>query len=168
MKDEVLNSFVDKLLNNTVLYDKFPIEIDLFSKFLSYTNPDYKYNSTYLGQYVNDFLQVCQMLQKKDKMYHAIFSELLQTGESFELMIDRLFFAEYFSETKKCGSEYTSINISRILGEEVEIRVKYISNDNEHIFCKVYGDYKKAGIAQAIREDFERFVSMKEEKVQEL
>lgn len=83
-------------------------------------------------------------------------------------MIDRLFFAEYFSETKKCGSEYTSINISRILGEEVEIRVKYISNDNEHIFCKVYGDYKKAGIAQEIREDFERFVSMKEEKVQEL
>ena len=144
VKDEVLNSFVDKLLNNTVLYDKFPIEIDLFSKFLSYTNPDYKYNSTYLGQYVNDFLQVCQMLQKKDKMYHD------------------------FSETKKSGSEYTSINISRILGEEVEIRVKYISNDNEHIFCKVYGDYKKAGIAQEIREDLERFVSMKEEKVQEL
>lgn len=168
MKDEVLNSFVDELLDNKISNDKFSIEIDLFSRFLSYTNPDYKYNSTYLRQYVDDFLQVSQMLQKKNKVYHEIFRELLLTGESFKLMIDRMFLAEYSSESKKSGSEYTSINKSRIIEEEVEIRIKYNSDDNEYIFCQVYDDYEKVEIAHTIREDFERFVSRKEEKVQGL
>lgn len=46
-------------------------------------------------------MQVCQMLQKKDKMYHAIFRELLQTGESIELVLHRLFLDEYSLELKQ-------------------------------------------------------------------
>ena len=46
MRDDVLNIFVHNLVSGDIDDETFEEYIDLFSKFLSYTNSDYKYNGT--------------------------------------------------------------------------------------------------------------------------
>ena len=93
MQDEVLNSFIENLIalinsiDKKIDEEEFRNQIDLFSKFIGYTNSDYKYNGTYLKQFVDDFLQFAQKLKRRKDKYRAIWNTLKSTGKNFELTI---------------------------------------------------------------------------------
>lgn len=46
MSDDFLNDFVQKLIVSDLFEEEFKDAIENFSKFLNYTNPNYKYNGT--------------------------------------------------------------------------------------------------------------------------
>ena len=47
MKDEVLNKYIESLLQERIDVNEVELYIDMFSRFMGYTNPDYKYNGTW-------------------------------------------------------------------------------------------------------------------------
>ena len=174
MQDEVLNSFIenlialinsiDKKIDKKIDEEEFRNQIDLFSKFIGYTNSDYKYNGTYLKQFVDDFLQFAQKLRKREKKYLAIFNELKSTGKNFELTIDRMFYARYPLQVDEEEYYYIAVNEDFLQQKEIEIRIKYKSVRNEYIFCKAYLEWgdKEENAIKNIREEFEKFVDTKE------
>lgn len=167
MQDEVLNSFMQNLIKmaeKNIDEEELANQIDLFSKFIGYTNPDYKYNGTYLKQFVDDFLQFAQKLRKREKKYLAIFNELKSTGKNFELTIDRMFHVRYPLQGDERESYYIAVNEDFLQQKEIEIRIKYKSVRNEYIFCKRYSEWgdKEENAIKNIRKEFEKFVDTKE------
>ena len=167
MQDEVLNSFMQNLIKmaeKNIDEEELANQIDLFSKFIGYTNPDYKYNGTYLKQFVDDFLQFAQKLRKREKKYLAIFNELKSTRKNFELTIDRMFYARYPLQVDEEEYYYIAVNEDFLQQKEIEIRIKYKSVRSEYIFCKRYSEWgdKEENAIKNIREEFEKFVDTKE------
>ena len=68
MNDDILNRFIEKLVTQNIDEDIFRENINVFSRFLGYSNSDYKYNATYLSQYIDDFLKMSHMLKRKDEI----------------------------------------------------------------------------------------------------
>lgn len=95
--------FIEKIVSEDIDNKAFEQHIDMFSIFLSYTNPDYKYNGTYLGQYIDDFITTIQKLKMKNEKYNEIFMTLIGLGYRFEVLIDQVFFASYSKQV--CVSE---------------------------------------------------------------
>lgn len=67
MKDEVLNKYIESLLQERIDVNEVELYIDMFSRFMGYTNPDYKYNGTYLSQYIEDFIEFYRKINEKNK-----------------------------------------------------------------------------------------------------
>ena len=167
MQDDVLNSFMQNLIKmaeKNIDEEELANQIDLFSKFIGYTNSDYKYNGTYLKQFVDDFLQFAQELRKREKKYLAIFNELKSTGKNFELTIDRMFHARYPLQGDERETYYIAVNEDFLQQKEIEIRIKYKSVRSEYIFCKRYSEWgdKEENAIKNIREEFQKFVDTKE------
>lgn len=159
MKDDVLNGFVEGMLQEEIDNVEFERYIDMFSRFLGYTNPDYKYNGTYLEQYISDFMQVYQMLRNKNEKYHEIFMALIGLGHSFEFLADQSFFASFLLKPE-IKREYISINKAKIISTKLEIKVKIESENKEYIFCKEY-DFEKSKLSEMIRNDVKKYIKMK-------
>lgn len=161
MKNNAINTFVNKILEENIEVEKFEQYIEIFSKFLGYTNTDYKYNGTYLSQNINDFIQVFQMLKKKDKKYKEILLNLISIDLIFELTIDQVFYA---SIPSKFECYYIGINKTLIISKSIEIRINFKANNEEYIFCKEYEDFENGKLPEIIREEVEKFIEMKEIK----
>lgn len=157
MKNGALNDFVNNILEENIEVEKFEQYIEIFSKFLGYTNTDYKYNVTYLSQNIDDFIQVFQMLKKKDKKYKEIFRMLINIGLNFELIADQVFYInsnlEYY---------YVGINKTLIKSKTIEIRISFKANNEEYVFCKEYEDFENGKLPEIIREEVEKFIEIKE------
>ena len=172
MQDEVLNSFIENLIalinsiDKKIDEEEFRNQIDLFSKFIGYTNSDYKYNGTYLKQFVDDFLQFIRKLKMRKDKYRAIWNALKSTGKNFELTIDRMFYARYPLQVDEEEYYYIAVNEDFLQQKEIEIRIKYKSVRNEYIFCKAYLEWgdKEENAIKNIREEFEKFVDTKENR----
>lgn len=91
MNDDILNRFIEKLVTQNIDEDIFRENINVFSRFLGYSNSDYKYNATYLSQYIDDFLKMSHMLKRKDEIYNKIFDSLMALGYRFEILIDQVY-----------------------------------------------------------------------------
>ena len=52
-KDEVLNEFIENILNDNINIEEFVRYIKHYSKFIAYINSEYKYNGTFLNQYTS-------------------------------------------------------------------------------------------------------------------
>lgn len=144
MSDLVLNSFIDKLLTENIEEEKFEQYIDMFSKFLAYVNSDYKYNGTYLNQYIDDFKIVYKMLKKKKEIYVNVFEKLKGITQNFELIIDRTFFAKFLlgnSKTKE-RCEYIGIDKNKIISNYIEVKITIMSENDEYVFCKQYNIFE--------------------------
>lgn len=165
MRDNVLNSFIDTLLKENIEKEKFEQYINIFSRFLGYINPNYKYNGTYLDQYINDFMEVCQMIKKKDEKYHEIATKLNDIDLSFELTIDQVFFANCPLEAKKKYEHYyIGMNKDRIIRKEIGIRMEFEFDEVEYIFSKEYEYFKENKLADRIHEEVKSFMKMKKIK----
>ncbi len=159
MRDVALNIFMNELLTEDIEDEKFERYIDMFSKFLGYTNSDYKYNGTYLGQYLYDFMQVHRMLKNKDMKYREIMKKLtIEIPGEFELVIDQTF---YVTAGLDVIYGYNGIDKNKIAGKLIEIRVKFDFGDSDYIFCKVYEDYEENKLAQKICNDVKKFRKLK-------
>ena len=92
MKDEVLNKYIESLLQERIDVNEVELYIDMFSRFMGYTNPDYKYNGTYLSQYIEDFIEFYRKINEKNKKYIEISMALVNLKYDFELLIDLLIY----------------------------------------------------------------------------
>lgn len=164
MKDNILNNFITKMVTEPVDCEMFKRYIDMFSRFMGYVNPDYKYNHTYLSQYINDFLQLQEMLKKKEKLYFAILDELILTKYSFEMCIDRVFLARYSAEDGKKIAEYIKIDKNVIVAKSIKIKIQFELEGNEHIFCRTYNEFEASELAKIICENFEEYIDSKESR----
>lgn len=159
MSGNIFNNYVEGLLTIDIEKDKFEQYIDLFSKFLGYVNPDYKYNGTYLTEYVSDFMQIQQALKSRNEKYHEIFIGLSGMGENFELIIDRIYYAKY------CGKgnpvrKYVEINKSIITSNFIEIKITIENKENTYLFCKKY-DVLDNQLSTKIFKDVRAFMDKK-------
>ena len=161
MKDDVLNMFVEKMVSEDIDNEAFKQHIDMFSRFLSYTNSDYKYNGTYLGQYTDDFITTVLKLKMKSEKYNEIFITLIELGYSFEVLIDQVFFAS-FSSKSEFEHEYIGLIKEKIMSKKIELRFTLILDGKEYIFCKEYSDFEDDKLVENIRKDFREYISVKE------
>lgn len=162
MSDLVLNNFIDKLLNENIEEDKFEQYIDMFSKFLAYVNSDYKYNGTYLNQYIDDFKIVYKMLKKKKKIHGEIFCGLIRITQNFELTTDRTFFTKFLLEDSvpKGRSEYIGIDKNKIISNYIEVKITIMSKNDEYVFCKQYNIFE-IELLEKLCNDVKEIISMK-------
>ena len=164
MSDNVLNNYVDSLLNINIEDENFEQYIDIFSKFLGYVNSDYKYNGTYLSQYVFDFKQVCQKLRIKNERYQKVFHSVRLLLKEFELTMDKVFYGKccYQKESSKQKSEqrYIEINKDKIMNDSIEIQLILKNDEKEYLFCKEY-DEPENDLCKKICEDIKVFIDMK-------
>lgn len=160
MRDDVLNIFVHNLVSGDIDDETFEEYIDLFSKFLSYTNSDYKYNGTYLSQYIDDFLNMSRKLKQKNEKYNEIFTMLKRLGYQFELLIDQVYFA-CFSLKSEIRHEYVGINKEKIMSKKIEVKMTLISSEKEYIFCKEYTDFRDEKLVENIQRDIKKYAGIK-------
>ena len=165
MKDNVLNKFVDELRQEEIDTVKFEQYINMFSRFLGYTNPDYKYNSTYLGQFIPDFIQLYEMLKKKNSIYIKMIMSLDIFGQSFEFVVDESFFVSCLLNSEP-ESGYISINKDKIVSPKLEIKLKFESENEEYVFCKEYDDYTNDKLPEIISDDVKKYMEIK--KIREI
>lgn len=163
MKDQVLNDFISKLLSEDIVDKKFEQHIDMFSRFLAYTNSDYKYNGTYLSQYVEDFMQVYRMLQKKNEIYHQIFSAIKGIGCSFKLEIDQMFIVDFKMESD-AEIQYIGMNKDKIVSKDIEIKIEFKMVENAFVFCKGYKEFEDDDLVHTIFSDINNYIETKEDR----
>lgn len=160
MKDDVLNMFIENIVSEDIDTEAFEQHIDMFSRFLSYTNTDYKYNGTYLAQYIEDFITTIQKLKMKNEKYNEIFMTLIGLGYKFEVLIDQVFFAS-FSLKSEIECEYIGLIKEKIMSKKIELRMTLISDDKEYVFCKEYSDYEEEKLIENIRKDIRKYIRVK-------
>lgn len=170
MKDDVLNSFIDKLLTENIKADEFEQHIDMFSRFLGYTNPDYKYNGTYLSQYVDDFISTSQWLKKKNEKYAEILMKITDLGYFFILLFDQVYYAHLLPKEKdgekyvESEIHYARINKEKIINKKIEVSVTIIRADKEYTICKEYADFEVDNLAETICDNIKKYINLREEE----
>ncbi|PWL52534.1 MAG: hypothetical protein DBY38_10385 [Clostridium cadaveris] len=157
--NNILDLYIHKLLNSNIEEDKMELYIDLFSKFLSYSNPDYKYNGTYLNQYISNFKKVYYALKNKNIIYNKIFMELTGLGKEFELVIDDVYKGVY-SLINVRDSEYIGYNQNKIIDDSVEIKLKIKNGEEEYLFCRSYWNLENH-ILDKVLKDVEIYLKAK-------
>lgn len=158
MRDESLNRFVSSMIEESLQEEAFVGYIEHFSKYLSYTNPDYQYNGTYLNQYTQEYIRLSEMLKAKNSVYLTISQELKKVSDSFELYIDTVFHSVYDKSDGKQEEEYLRIDSCRITASSLIIRIE---SEHPFVFVKKYSDYSSPDIPQIVCEDFEKFKTVK-------
>lgn len=139
--DAGLDSFIRRLLETEINENELTLYVELFSKYLGYTNPSYKYNITYLNQYTEEFIRSCQNLKHKNEIYDRIYKILMcEIKMSFDLVIDNSYYAHFegLENVDKSKAIYTRCDTNKINSNKYEIKLE-IENKNEYyVFCRKY------------------------------
>lgn len=165
MKDEALNLYIRSILEETLENDIFEKHINIFSKFLSYTNPHYKYNGTYLDKYINDFVCFRNALLAKEKKYKEIIIGLLNdVDQNLDILIDQSFCCDATNIF-----HYVKIDKDKILSKSIEVKVKFDLDGISYVFCKDYSDFAETQLSMMICKDVNNYmVSKKTEVIHEV
>ena len=166
MTEDILKKFIDAFLDDNLDMKNFKEHIILFSKFLSYTNQDYKYNSTYLTQYINDFIDVREWLKKKMYCYAKILMELDLLRYQYTLFLDQFHYSYYQIKEKDGKTEeerdtkYERIVKNKIARKEIEVKVTIALDNREYMICKIYDDFEEIEIPIPSKETQDSIVSI--------
>ena len=158
MNDDILNRFIEKLVTQNIDEDIFRENINVFSRFLGYSNSDYKYNATYLSQYIDDFLKMSHMLKRKDEIYNKIFDSLMALGYRFEILIDQVYWGSYLDKTEK---GYLGMDQERILDHKIELKMIFVSSGKEYIFRKKYDKFDDEKLIIDVKKDVKAYIRLK-------
>ena len=158
MNDDILNRFIEKLVTQNIDEDIFRENINVFSRFLGYSNSDYKYNATYLSQYIDDFLKMSHMLKRKDEIYNKIFDSLMALGYRFEILIDQVYWGSYLDKTEK---GYWGMDQERILDHKIELKMIFVSSGKEYIFRKKYDKFDDEKLIIDVKKDVKAYIRLK-------
>lgn len=135
IKDQDKNfEFLKAIYDLKLDEEQFLKEIDIFSRFMSYCNPNYYYNGTYLLRFFEKFLIFKKAVEKKYLVGALVIKELLNSiqNDTFSLNVDDSFeFNLYEISSKK-------INVSKLCNKHVEIKAKICVNAKEQLFCREY------------------------------
>ena len=159
MEDDVINSYMQSLLTANIEEEKFEQYIDMFSRFLGYTNSNYKYNGTYLSQYIDDFKGTYYALINKKKIYDEVFIKLVGIGRPFELILDGVYMCSFLT-MDQIEIKFTNFNKNKIIGRFIEVKVAIEYMEEKYLFCKEYliADNQ---ITNKIVKDVKSFIKMK-------
>lgn len=169
MNDPVMHDFIEQLVKENIDKEDFVRYIDIFSKFLSYTNPSYKYNGTYLNQYVNDFIDTLQCLKNKVEVYKKILLEIGCTGLDYILLIDQIYYAHSFTKvdeegmtSKEIDIHYVKINKEELLNKKIKIKTIIVREGKEYLIYKEYADYQDEKLTINILQDIKEYIVLQE------
>lgn len=170
MKKDIFEEFIDHFLKGDLDEDGFKQHIILFSKYLSYTNPDYKYNSTYLTQYINDFIDVREWLKKKMDCYTKILMELDLLRYQYTLFLDQFHYSYYLIKEKDGKTEeerntkYERIVKDKIARKTIEVKVTIILDNKDYMICKIYDNFEEKELEKTICKNIKEYIEMKEKE----
>ena len=142
--DNYFDSYIENLISTDIAYSDFKTHTELFSKFIAFTNPDYKYNGTYLQEYVNDFCDVIEKLKKKNNIYSAISSKIKFINRiDYELYMDNSYqytiTKEYDLSRRRLEEGYYAFDSEKIKSDNIEITLYLkISNGKKYLFSRKY------------------------------
>lgn len=153
------DKYIENVLNIDTEDNKFDQYIDIFSKFLAYINPDYKYNGTFLSQYVGDFKDMCKSLQFKNEKYNDIFKELKTIKQSFELRLDGSYFAKYRT-MDNIEEGYIEIDKNKVTSDVIEVRILFENDVKKYVYYKIY-PVKDKDLPLKVCEEVESFMVKK-------
>lgn len=119
--------------------DNFYKEIDLYSRYLSYTNSSYQYNETYLKSFCNEFLEFKKYVQVKKCIFDKIIS--IVWGKNFDISIglDDLWQYKYFYNN---GNQYDNYEINKntdikkFCSEDIYLKCIVNNKKSKFIFMK--------------------------------
>lgn len=120
---------------------QFEENIKIFSGFLSQINSDYKYNETYLEQYLSDFGLLKKAIAIKDKEYRFLATYLIgEIKELRQIELDNSYQFNRVLGNKK--GKYINIDMSEITSDTILVKVDITTAEGERRFVKKY-DYTK-------------------------
>lgn len=141
--DTVLDSFIRSLINTEINEQDFSMYVEMFSKYLGYTNSNYKYNITYLNQYINEFIKSSGNLKYKDSIYNVILWSLIKKiSGTFDLLIDNSYYVHFdgIENLDKNKPNYIRYDADKINCNKFEIKFEMEHQKEDFIFCKKYDD----------------------------
>lgn len=161
--DNYFDSYIENLISTDIAYSDFKTLIELFSKFIAFTNPDYKYNGTYLQEYVNDFCDVIEKLKKKNDIYSAISSEikLIDIVCDYELYIDNTYqytiTNNYDLSRLRSEKGYYAFDSEKIKSDNIEITLYLkMGNGKKYLFSRKY-NLSEENYIEKIKDDVSEF-----------
>lgn len=170
MKKDIFEEFIACFLKGDLDEEIFKQHIILFSKFLNYTNPDYKYNSTYLTQYINDFIDVREWLTKKLICYNTILMELDLLRYQYRVSIDQFYYSYYLIKdekgepVEKRETIFEKIVKDKIARKAIEVKVTIILDAKEYMICKIYDNFEEKELEKTICKNIKEYIEMKEKE----
>lgn len=166
-KDNGLNAYVVKLLETDIDCESFENHIQLLSIFIAHTNLDYRYNGTYLSNYIEEIREVRDALQGKHGKYSLIFEDLCSLHQEFEVEMDNTYGGSYKigKRTKKGKGGYIGINKEKIKSQNIEISIRFLRNDKVFLHYKKY-NAENCNLRLDIIGDAKKFIEKKGLEVQ--
>lgn len=150
---------MQSLLTANIEEEKFDLYIDMFSRFLGYTNSNYKYNGTYLSQYIDDFKRTYRAFINKKKVYDGIINKLVGIGRPFELILDDVYMCTFLT-MDHIEIKFTNFNKNKIIGRFIEVKVAIEYMEEKYLFCKEYISADNQ-VTDKIVKDVKAFIKMK-------
>lgn len=148
----------ERVVKENRVKEEFEKEIKAFSSFLSETNQDYYYNSTYLPHYSMEFLHFLEYFYKKYELVKRLF-KLSSCYSGVSLIIDR-----YWQQESKWDEEKDTISVinkvysfsdkNTVCDEELLIECSVLCETNRFIY------HSKTGINE--REETKELKNLKE------
>lgn len=136
MGDDVAQYFITEL--QKIKTDKNFIDtIKIFSRFLGYENVNYKYNSTYLDQYIDDFISLQKSIVIKNEVYIKIAKELRKQKDIQKCIFDNSCCFIYKDNDIE-SYNYFSIDSKRINSFQIEIEIYFEKENGTKCFCRCY------------------------------
>lgn len=128
-------------LENLPDEESFRNYIKLFSNFLCQASEDYKYNETYLTQYVSTFYKFRELLLCEKGVFSELMHPIIKYSVRFELEVDGTFvFVSKGGLDLKEDETYIGlckkINFRKLNKDKIEVKCRALINDKEKIFVR--------------------------------
>lgn len=139
-KDDELLKLLEEL-ENLPDEESFTNYLKLFSNFLSQASEDYKYNETYLTQYVSSFYSFRKLLLCEKGIFTELIHPIISLLAKFELEVDGTFiFVSNGGLDLKEDETYIGlckkINFKKLNKDKIEVKCRALINDKEKIFVR--------------------------------
>lgn len=136
MKDNLVEDFINKILMTDFDNKRLELYIDVFSKFIGYTNDSYKYNIPYLNQYVEDFKDFRNKIIEKNKKYNEIVAYLNASDiKDYEVFIDNMYHIKRYKS--KLEKEYFNVDKKYLMDAQIFLKIILKINSEECTFSKI-------------------------------
>lgn len=151
--DDKNREFIDQVLS--LEKESIRLVIDVFSLYLARTNEHYKYNETYLPEYVEEFIFFKEELERKIISYQKLINEIKTIKGAVELLFDESFHVimedGYIKKT-----EYVNINKCKIQSKQIDVRATFKVENMEYVYHSKFDS--ASGIEQIVKEDINKML----------
>lgn len=151
-------SFLEEICNDDPKIsakEKFKKQIISYSKYLSFADVDYKYNSTFLSEYLDDYLDFKRYAKLKMKIYIKIKDNIINMNipDFYTLTLDNAYQVVQ-DKVKKNEVIFLNPEFKKIKSDKIHVYFIKNTSSNEELFYKEYRikEYK------SIIKDINRFV----------